>query len=115
MKWRNLLRFRPQRLPVWAALGTGRADGSNPIYPAQQKHALLAMVRVPETEAEDAICSLLQSKGWREPAIQNLKLLNEPFQSGDPIMRACYEGAIKREGEIVVYSDPIQSDPIEEA
>jgi hypothetical protein len=66
------------------------------------------MVRVPETEAENAIYSLLQSKGWRDPAIQNLKLLNEPFQSDDPIMRACYEGAIKREGEIVIYSDPIE-------
>ncbi|MGB6385501.1 MAG: hypothetical protein WBD25_01515 [Terriglobales bacterium] len=65
------------------------------------------MVRVPETEAENAIYSLLQSKGWRDPAIQNLKLLKEPFQSDDPIMRACYEGAIKREGEIVIYSQPM--------
>jgi hypothetical protein len=66
------------------------------------------MVRVPETEAENAIYSLLQSNGWLDPAIQNLKLLTEPFQSDDPSMRACYEGAVKKVGGIVIYSDPIE-------
>lgn len=66
------------------------------------------MVRVPKTEAENTVYSLLQSNGWREPEIKNLKLLNEPFQSDDPIMRRCHEDAIKREGGIVVYSDPIE-------
>jgi len=66
------------------------------------------MVRVPETEAENTVYSLLQSNGWSEPEIKNLKLLSEPFDSDDPIMRACHEGAIKREGGIVVYSDPFE-------
>ena len=66
------------------------------------------MVRAPEPEAENAICSLLQSNGWHEPEIQTLKMLDEPFHSDDPIMRACHDSAIKREGGIVVYSDPIE-------
>jgi hypothetical protein len=65
------------------------------------------MVRVPEAEVERAICSLLQSNGWSEASIRRLKLLSEPFHSDDPIIRASYEGAIKKEGGIVVYSDPI--------
>ena len=44
------------------------------------------MVRVPETEAENAIHTLLQSKGWRDPAILNLKFLKEPFQT---MIRSC--------------------------
>jgi hypothetical protein len=92
---------------MWAALCTGRADGSNPKYPARVKHALLAMVRAPEPEAENAIYSVLQSNGWSEPKIQRLKMLDEVFHSDDPIMHACYEGAIKREGGVVVYSDPM--------
>lgn len=66
------------------------------------------MVRAQESDAENAICSLLQSNGWREPAIQNLKKLVEPFHSDDPIMRACHERAIKGEGGIVVYADPVE-------
>jgi hypothetical protein len=108
MRWGHLFGFRPKSLPRWAALCTGRADGSNPKYPVQQKHALLAMVRAPETEAANTVYSLLQSNVWREPEIKNLKLQNEPFQSDDPIMRRCHEDAIKREGGIVVYSDPIE-------
>jgi hypothetical protein len=108
MRWGRFFGFRPKSLPIWAALCTARADGSNKEYPAQQKHALLAMVRAPETKAENTIYSLLQSNGWREPEIRNLKLLNEPFQSDDPIVRRCHEGAIRREGGIVVYSDPIK-------
>ena len=66
------------------------------------------MVRASEHEAEGAICSLLQTNGWREPEIQRLKMLDEPFHSDDPTMRACHEGAIKKEGGIVVYADPIE-------
>ncbi len=65
------------------------------------------MVRAPEPEAQSTIYTLLQSNGWREPEIKNLKLLDQPFDSEDPAMRACHESAIKKEGGIVVYSDPI--------
>ena len=65
------------------------------------------MVRAPEPEAQSAIYALLQSNGWREPEIKNLKLLDQPFRSDDPIIRACHESAIKKEGGIVVYSNPI--------
>lgn len=108
MRWGKFFSVRPKRFPIWAALCTGRADGSNPKYLARVKHPILVMVRAPEPEAESAIYSLLQSNGWREPAIQNLKMLNDPFHSDDPIMQACHESAIKREGGIVVYSDPIE-------
>jgi hypothetical protein len=66
------------------------------------------MVRSPESEVESAIRSLLRSNGWREPAIQNLKTLNDPFRSDDPIMRTCHESAVKKESGIVVYSDPME-------
>jgi hypothetical protein len=66
------------------------------------------MVSAPEPEAENAIYRLLQLNGWHEPAIQNLKKLDEPFRSDDPIMRVCHETAIKGEGGIVVYTDPIE-------
>jgi hypothetical protein len=98
----------PKKFPIWAALCTVRADGSSPEYPAQEKHAILVMVRSDEPEAESAVYSLLQSNGWHEPAVQNLKKLSDPFHSNDPIMRTCHEAAIKREGGIVVYSDPIE-------
>ncbi len=108
MRWGRSFRAGTEKLPTWAALCTARADGSNPKYLAQAKHAVVAMVRSAEPEAEGSICSLLLSNGWREPAIQNLKLLNDPFYSDDPIMRTCYEGAIERDGGIVVYADPIE-------
>jgi hypothetical protein len=38
-------------------------------------HAVLAMVRAPESDAQSAIFALLQSNGWREPEIKNLKLV----------------------------------------
>jgi len=38
---------------------------------------------------------------------KNLKPLDQPFHSDDPTMRACHESAIRKEGGIVVYSDPI--------
>jgi hypothetical protein len=107
MKWEKLFGTRPKRLPAWAGLCTGRADGSNPKYLAHVKHAILAMVRAPESDTQSAIFILLQSNGWREPEIKNLKLLDQPFHNDDPTMRACYESAINKEGGIVVYSDPI--------
>jgi hypothetical protein len=107
MKWEKLFGTHPKRLPEWAALCTGRSDGSNPKYLPHAKHAILAMVRAPEPEAQSAIYALLQSNGWREPEIKNLKLLDQPFNSDDPIMRACHENAIKKDGGIVVYSDRI--------
>jgi hypothetical protein len=66
------------------------------------------MVCTPESEAQSSIYALLQSNGWREPEIKNLKLLDEPFHSDDPIMHSCHESAIKKDGGIVVYSDPIR-------
>ena len=107
MKWGKLFDLRPKRAPVWAALCTGRADGSNPKYLAHVKHTILAMVRAPELDVQSTIFALLQSNGWRETEIKNLKLLNQPFHSDDPVMRARHESAIKKEGGIVVYSDPI--------
>jgi len=65
------------------------------------------MVRAPEPEVQDTIYDLLHSNGWREPAIKNLKLLDQPFHSDDPVMCACHESAIKKKGGLVVYSDPI--------
>ena len=107
MKWEKLFGTHPKSLPVWAALCTGRADGSNPKYPVHVKHAILAMVCAPEPEAQTTVYALLQSNGWREPEIKKLKLLDEPFHSDDPIMRTCHESAIKKDGGIVVYSDPV--------
>jgi len=108
MNWKKLFGTRPKKSPVWAALCTGRADGSNPKYTAHVKHAILAMVCAPEPEAQSTIYALLQSNGWREPEIKNLKLLDEPFHTDDPTMRTCHDGAIKKDGGIVVYSDPIE-------
>jgi hypothetical protein len=108
MRWPKFFSVPPKKSPIWAALCTGRADGSNPKYLARVKHPILVMVRTTELDAQSAIYSLLQSNGWREPEIQRVKILNEPFDSEDPIMNACYERAIKNEGGIVVYSDPIE-------
>jgi hypothetical protein len=66
------------------------------------------MVRAPEPDAESAIHELLRSNGWCEPTIHKLKMVDEPFRSDDPAMRACYEGALGKDGGIVVYSDPIE-------
>jgi hypothetical protein len=107
MKWKELFQVRHKTLPVWAALCTGRADGSNPKYVAHVKYAILAMVRGPKSEAQSTVYGLLQSNGWREPEIKKLKLLDEPFHSDDPSMRACHESAIHKKGGIVVYSDAI--------
>ena len=108
MGWKRFFGLRAEGLPVWAALCAGRADGSNPQYPAGQKHAILAMVRASESEAENAISSLLRTNGWGDLEFRNLKLLNEPFHSDDPTMIACHENATEKQGGIVVYSDAIQ-------
>jgi hypothetical protein len=108
MKWNTILGVRPRRMPVWAAMCTGCADGSNPQYLSNVKHAILVMVRAPKPEAENAIYALLQSNGWRQPEIRNLKMLDHPYRSDDPIMRACHEGAMNNKGGIVIYSDPIE-------
>ena len=107
MKWKKILGIRPEPIPVWAAMCTGCADGSNPKYLFDVKHPILVMVRAPKPEAESAIYALLQSNGWRKPEIRNLKMLDHPFHSDDPIMRACHEGAMNKEGAIVIYADPI--------
>ena len=107
MKDEKLRVFGPKEPPVWAALCIGRADGSNADYVAYVRHPILVLVGSPESELEGKICDLLRSKGWREPEIKKLKLLNQPFQSEDPVMRACHGNAIDKEGGIIVYSDPI--------
>jgi len=108
MRWKEFFGIRPKSLPIWAALCTGRADGSNPKYLAEAKRAILIMVRAAEPQVESAVIALLQLNGWHEPEIQNLKMLAEPFHSDDPFMRTCHAGANKGTGGIVVYSDPIE-------
>jgi len=66
------------------------------------------MVHAQESDAENAICSLLQSKGWGDPTIQKLKKLVQRFHSDDQIMCDCHERAAKSGAGIVVYSDPIE-------
>jgi hypothetical protein len=106
MKLEGLFGTLSKNLPVWMALCTGRADGSNPKSPAHAKHAILAMARAKEPKAESSICALLQSNGWLEPEIKRLKA-GSIIHSDHPIMRACHENAIKNGAGIVVYSDPI--------
>jgi len=107
MIWRDALGIRKNK-SIWAALCTGRADGSSTQYPFRMKHGLMVMVSARESGVERKICALLKSNGWQEVAIQNLKLLDEPFESEDQTMLACYEGAVNKDGGIVVYSDPIE-------
>jgi hypothetical protein len=99
--------FIPSKLPMWAALCAGRADGSNPEFAARAKHAILVVVRARKSDVESSVYALLQSNGWREPEIEKLKLLIEPFHGDDPMLRACYESAAKDGGNFVVYTDPI--------
>jgi hypothetical protein len=47
------------------------------------------MVRAPEPKAQSTVYALLQSNGWRELEIKNLKLLDQPFHSDDPVICAC--------------------------
>jgi hypothetical protein len=97
-----------ERIPVWAVLTTALADGSNPKYPAKEKHALLVMVRATESDVPLAVDALLTAKGWRDVAMERFKLLKEPFHSDDPVTMSCYEGAMTSEGGIVVYEEPIE-------
>lgn len=103
-----MFRTHSEQLPVWAALCTARADGSDSRYVAQIKHSLLVMVRASEVETESAVCALLKANGWFEPIIQRLKEVSRDFHSDDPVMRECYAGAINKDGGIVIYSDPIE-------
>ena len=103
----ELFGLEPTCPPVWAGLCTGRADGSNARYLVNAKHAILAMVRSPESEVESTIQALLKSNGWRETEIQKVKVLDQPFNSDGRVMCARYERAIKKQGGIVVYADPI--------
>jgi hypothetical protein len=82
----------PNNPPRSAALCTGRADGSNPDFVGRTKHAILVIVRAQESDRESSVYALLQSNGWREPEIEKLRLLVEPFDSNDPILSAYYEG-----------------------
>jgi hypothetical protein len=66
------------------------------------------MVREAEPDARNAIYSVLQTNGWIKPEIVNFKMLAEPFHNDDPVMRACFDDATKKDGGIVVYSDPIE-------
>ena len=113
MKWKTILGASSEAVPVWAAICTARADGSNPEYPAREKHAILTMVKRPEPEVEHAVEVLLKSKGWGETSVERLKLLDEPFHSDDSFMRTCFQDAVNNGGGIVVYSDPIEDTPPE--
>ena len=53
------------------------------------------MVCTVEQDAEKATHALMRSNGWRDSEIARLKRLEDPFQSNDPVMIACYEGAIR--------------------
>lgn len=92
---------------VWAVLCTASADGTKPKYALDARHALLVMVRTSEWASDERVTSLLQNSGWRDVAISRVKLLREPFQSSDPEMLACYEGAVNKNGGIMIYSTPI--------
>jgi hypothetical protein len=96
-----------KRFHVWAALCTAIANGSDERYPSGAKHAILAMVRSPALKVEDSVIALLTSNGWCEPEITRIKQLEEPFRSEDQDMLACHNGAIHKEGGLIIYSDPI--------
>jgi hypothetical protein len=92
---------------MYLALCVARADGSNK-YPIGEKHALLVMVLADAAEdAENKIPPRLEARGWVKAAIDQLKLLGEPFQSDDPIFHDCYDDALHGDVGIVVYRDPV--------
>jgi hypothetical protein len=70
----------------------------------------MVMVYAPEPEAQSTVHAVLQSNGWSDADIKNLKLVNQPFHSDDPILVTCHENAIKKGCGIVVYWDPIDED-----
>jgi hypothetical protein len=108
MKWKKILGIPLGAIPVWAALCTASADGSDPNRPLNSKHTILAMVQAPENEVESEVCALLISRGWREPTIKTLKKLVPNFHSDDEMMQACYVSAKNKVGGMVIYSDPIE-------
>jgi len=95
---------------VWVALCKGIADGSVDRYPSGARYAILAMVKAHEGEAEGNIRKLLSDYGWSSLKVTKMKLLDDPFKSDDPDMLSCYNGAIEKDGGIMVYSDPILED-----
>ena len=96
-----------ERVPVCAVL-TRAVVRSNPKYPANNRHAVLVMVRAPESDVPFAVDALLRSHGWRDVAMEQFKLLTKPFRSEDRVMMNCYEDAMTREGGIIVYEEPIE-------
>jgi hypothetical protein len=97
-----------ERVPVCAVLTRAVVDRSNPKYPANNRHAVLVMVRAPESDVPFAVDALLRSHGWRDVAMEQFKLLTKPFRSEDPVMKNCYEDAMTREGGTIVYEEPIE-------
>jgi hypothetical protein len=89
---------------------TAIADGSIEKYPFGAKHAIIAMVKAQERNAQDCICKLLSAYGWSRPEITRIRLLEEPFESDDADILACHRGAMEKDGGIIIYSDPICDD-----
>jgi hypothetical protein len=96
-----------RRFQVWAVLCTAIANGSDERYQLGAKHAILAMVCGPELKVESSVMALLTSNGWCEPEITQIKQLEEPFRIEDQDMLACHNGAVHKEGGLIVYSDSI--------
>jgi hypothetical protein len=71
-----------ERVPVWEVLTRAVVDRSNPKYPANNRHAVLVMVRAPESDVPFAVDALLRSHGWRDVAMEQFKLLTKPSQRG---------------------------------
>ncbi len=108
MPWNRLFRNKVPASDVWAALCEARADGSDPSRPNGVRYPLLVMVRCSEDALESSVLSLLKTYGWHDPRVKKLRKVAQPFHSDDSNMQACYEGAVRRDGGIVVYSDPIE-------
>ena len=94
---------------VWSALCTAIADGSDARYPLGAKHAIIFMVRASELQAGESVLALLISNGWRGPEITQMKQLEDPFRSEDPVMLSCYKGATHKEGGLIVYSETMEN------
>ena len=92
--------------PIWVVLGKACADNANSLYPVGEKHAFLAMVRSEEQSVNVRVSGLLAVNGWTNFAIERFKLLNDPFISDDPTMIKCYAAASRKDGGVIIYSDP---------
>src|ERR1700722_14463655 len=103
----ELFGLEPTWPPVWAGLCTGRADGSNARYLVNAKHAILAMVRSPESEVESTIQALLKANGWGETEIQKVNVLDQPVNRDGRVMCTRYERVIMSQLGLVVYAVPI--------